>query len=85
MIFYISDLHFGHQNAIWFDKRPFASVEEMDQTIIQNWNNTVKPEDTVYILGDMVWAKAKGWPGYLKQLSGHKILIKGNHDPNGFD
>ena len=85
MIFYISDLHFGHQNAIRFDKRPFASVEEMDQTIIQNWNNTVKPEDTVYILGDMVWAKAKGWPGYLRQLNGHKILIKGNHDPNGFD
>lgn len=80
-VFFTSDLHIGHYNAIKFDKRPFKSVEEMDAEIIRRWNNKVGPEDTVYILGDIVWkARNDDAPKILKQLNGHKILIKGNHD-----
>ncbi len=52
MNFYISDLHLGHYNVIKMCNRPFSSVEEMDETLINNWNAAVHDEDDVYILGD---------------------------------
>ena len=52
MIYYISDLHFGHANVIEFDKRPFANVEEMDRIMIERWNERVSDMDDVYISGD---------------------------------
>ena len=55
MKYYISDLHFGHKNVLKFDNRPFDSVEEMNQTILDNWNNTIKNNDDVYLLGDIFW------------------------------
>lgn len=79
-IFYISDLHFGHKNVISYDNRPFLSVEEMDKTMIENWNNVVKNDDTVYILGDISWYDYKKTVEIMGQLKGTKILIKGNHD-----
>ena len=78
--YYISDLHFGHHNIMRFDNRPFKSVEEMDETLIKNWNNKVSKEDTVYILGDFCWSTEDRWIEILKQLNGIKVLIKGNHD-----
>ena len=50
MNYFISDLHFGHKNCLSFDNRPFKSIEENDETIIKNWNNTVKIDDDVTIL-----------------------------------
>ena len=84
MVFYISDLHIGHANVIKFDERPFADVTEMNRTIIENWNSRVKANDTVYILGEFIWAKEKDWPFYVAALSGNKVLIRGNHDPRQF-
>lgn len=77
MNFYISDLHFGHKNAIKFDNRPFSSVEEMNEILVQRWNKVVHPEDTVYVLGDFFW-KRKDMLIYLPRLSGKIILICGN-------
>lgn len=51
MIFYTSDLHFGHANAIKFDERPFTDVDDMADGMIHNWNSRVGKNDTVYILG----------------------------------
>ena len=80
-IFFTADLHIGHYNAIKFDNRPFASAEEMDAEIIRRWNNKVGPDDTVYILGDVIWkTRNDDAVKILKQLNGQKILIKGNHD-----
>ena len=79
--FYISDTHFGHQNVIKFDSRPFSSTEEMEEVIVGNWNKVVSKEDTVYILGDFVWGKNESeWIRILDRLMGSKILIMGNHD-----
>lgn len=49
--FYIADMHLGHANIIGFDHRPFADVEEMDRTLIDNWNAAVEEKDNIYILG----------------------------------
>lgn len=80
MIYFISDLHFGHSNIIRFDNRPFTSVEEMDNTLITNWNNVITNDDLVYILGDISWYNSQKACEILKQLKGKKILIRGNHD-----
>lgn len=79
MNFYISDTHFGHANIIRLCNRPFQDVDRMDNTLINNWNNTVSNKDTIYILGDFAF-KSKSPIEYLKKLNGKKILILGNHD-----
>lgn len=73
--YYIADLHRGHENVIRFDNRPFANLEEMHRTIIDNWNRTVLASDTVYILGDMIWGKEAEWLPWLSHFSGKKVLI----------
>ena len=78
--FYISDIHFGHKNAIEFDERPFADVREMDETIIKHWNARVAKDDDVYVLGDFCYRSEYTPDWYLKQLKGHKHLLIGNHD-----
>jgi calcineurin-like phosphoesterase family protein len=80
-VFFTSDLHIGHDNAIGFDKRPFANVEEMERELVRRWNAKVKPGDLVYVLGDMIWKKQDHEVHeLLKELNGQIILIKGNHD-----
>ena len=78
--FYIADMHFGHENVIKFDDRPFGSVEEMDFELTRRWNAAVSPGDTVYVLGDMIWKNEARWPEILRGLKGNKVLIVGNHD-----
>lgn len=78
--FYIADLHFGHENIIKHSKRPFSSVEEMDNTLIDNWNSVVSDDDNVYILGDLCFKFRLPPVECLKKLKGHKHLILGNHD-----
>lgn len=80
MEYFISDLHFGHKNIIKFDNRPFFSVEEMNSTLINNWNSVVTNKDTVYHLGDFCWGNIEEWEKILKSLNGNKVLIQGNHD-----
>lgn len=79
MKYYISDLHFGHKNILKFDERPFFTLQEMKEVIIENWNSCVQKNDEVYILGDMFWYNDEA-PEILKQLKGKKYLILGNHD-----
>lgn len=77
---YIADLHLGHSNIIKFDNRPFDSVADMDDFLIENWNKKVKNGDTTYILGDFCWGKEPEWIKILNKLNGNKVLIRGNHD-----
>lgn len=75
-----SDLHFGHKNIIKYCNRPFASVEEMDETLIANWNKTVSPNDTIWILGDFSFHKADQTAAIIARLNGYHHMIMGNHD-----
>ena len=80
-VFFTSDLHFGHENVLRFDNRPFASVEEMDAELVRRWNEKVGKGDLVYVLGDLIWKSRNGDAhNLIRSLNGQIILIKGNHD-----
>lgn len=80
MIYYTADLHFGYAPVMEQAMRPFRSLEEMDETLISNWNSVVGDDDTVYVLGD-IGGHCTPFPSrQLERLRGHKHLIRGNHD-----
>lgn len=85
-IFLISDTHFGHWNMVHLFRRAdgspardFASVNEMDERMIANWNSVVTPQDHVYHLGDVTMNPSHNLH-LIKRLNGHKRLVLGNHD-----
>ncbi len=80
MNLYIADTHFGHNNVIRFDHRPFSDIDEMDNVMIHLWNDRVRNDDHVYIIGDFSYRGTKSASWYLKRLKGIKHLVTGNHD-----
>ena len=80
MIYFISDTHFNHLNIIKYCNRPFKSIEEMNETIINNWNETVKATDKIYHLGDLALGPKENFYNIASKLNGKKYLIRGNHD-----
>lgn len=79
-VYLISDTHFGHKNIITYCNRPFSSVDEMNETLIKNWNSVVKKNDIVYHLGDFAFGTREFTRAIVKKLNGHICLILGNHD-----
>ena len=79
-IFFTSDLHFGHRNIIEYCKRPWNTVEEMDEGLIDNWNSIVGKDDIVFDLGDFAFASPQRWKELIASLNGHHHLILGNHE-----
>lgn len=77
---FTSDPHYFHKNVIEYCNRPFSSVEEMNEALIENYNSVVKPEDMVYILGDVIFGGTEKANSILSRLNGEKHLIIGNHD-----
>lgn len=84
-VFLVSDTHFGHLGVCKFTRndgvtklRPWDSPEEMDEEMVKRWNETVKPTDKVYHLGDVVINRKA--MGIMRRLNGDKVLIRGNHD-----
>jgi calcineurin-like phosphoesterase family protein len=87
-IWCISDTHFRHANILTFRlsdgslMRPFASVEEMDELMVQRWNERVRPSDHIYHLGDLTMDRQplRTCADLVRRLNGHKRLVLGNHD-----
>jgi len=79
-IFFTSDNHFHHENIMKFCHRPFETIQEQDQTLIENWNKVVPQDGLVFHLGDFAWGGYQAWKKVREQLNGEIILIKGNHD-----
>lgn len=86
-VLFTSDLHLGHANIILTCGRNLegcgenlATVDEMNDFLIRKWNEKVKEDDIVYILGDLSYRSSISVKTYLKQLKGRKHLIVGNHD-----
>lgn len=80
MLWFTSDLHFGHKNVIEYTGRPFSTKEEMHGVLITNWNKKVQPQDTIVIAGDLALCTFKEFEPIATQLNGKKILVQGNHD-----
>lgn len=81
MIWFTGDTHFNHTNIIRFCNRPFSDVIEMNETMIDNWNRIVKPNDDIYHVGDFGFGEV----GYIiKRLNGKKYLVRGSHDKSIF-
>lgn len=83
--FFTSDTHWYHKNIIKFCDRPAASVDEMNQLLIDCWNERIKPDDTVYHLGDFAFCNKTKRREVIAQLNGNKYLVRGNHDPDRSD
>ena len=79
-VYFTSDSHFNHANIIGFCNRPFKSVEEMNEKLIENWNNVVGADDIVFHLGDFCLGGSAEWTKVLDRLNGKIYLIQGNHD-----
>jgi len=80
MTYFTADLHLGHSNIIGSCNRPFADVDEMDRTIIGNWNSRVTDRDDVWVLGDVAYRSKSDVGSMFGKLKGKKHLILGNHD-----
>ena len=88
-LWFISDTHFDHRRMVDEFKledgspaRKFASVEEMNEAMIERWNEVVRPQDHIYHLGDLTMHRKIGTIRHriLNRLNGHKRLLLGNHD-----
>jgi calcineurin-like phosphoesterase family protein len=77
---FISDTHFGHKNILEYEPnaRPFKTLTEMHEVMIERWNSVVKITDTIYHLGDFAFGKHN--INIAEKLNGKKKLIMGNHD-----
>lgn len=80
MRWFSSDLHLGHDNIRKYCERPFKDVDEMNQAIIDRWNEVVSEDDEVYVLGDVALGKIMDTLPLVTLLKGHKFLVPGNHD-----
>lgn len=81
--FFTADTHFGHEKIIQHSKRPFRSVDDMDESLIANWNAVVGERDEVYHLGDFNFRSeraGKTTEDYVKRLHGRIHIVWGNHD-----
>lgn len=82
MKYYISDLHIGDERIMHLCKRPYKSIAEQTQVFLNNWNNLVRPDDEVFILGDVGFAWTNEEKGFYLAANGVKHLVFGNHDVN---
>lgn len=80
MIWFTSDLHFGHDKSFIYQARGFHSVWEMNNALVWRWNELVAPEDTVYILGDALMGNVEDSLVYFLRLNGNIHILQGNHD-----
>jgi calcineurin-like phosphoesterase family protein len=80
--FFTSDTHFGHGGALGLYRRPFASVAEMNDAMVERWNEAVGSEDTIWHLGDFAIRQPRSVVAdLLARLHGRKHLVIGNNDP----
>lgn len=81
-LYAIADLHLSIGENKKMDK--FTGWERYEERIRENWRAVVRPEDTVVIAGDISWAmkleETAADFGFLHELPGRKLLMKGNHD-----
>lgn len=93
-IFFSSDFHYNHKNLVkgtseWSNKarcRNFQTLEQHNETLVNNINNIVKPKNTLYFLGDWSFGGADNILKFRKLIRCENIhFILGNHDDHIFN
>jgi len=79
-IWITSDLHINHDREFIFKPRGFENIQDMNNAIVERWNEVVQPNDDVYVLGDLMLGDSTTGIEYLKKLNGTLHIIVGNHD-----
>lgn len=79
-IFLTSDFHFCHDKEFIYKPRGFTSVDEMNNTIIKNFNDMVGADDETYVLGDLILNDNEKGLECVRALNGRLHIILGNHD-----
>ena len=79
-VWIISDHHFHHKNILKYEDRPFNTIEEMNEKMIENWNSVINDSNKVFHLGDFCFSNKEDTKSIIDKLNGYIILIKGNHD-----
>lgn len=80
-MFFTSDQHFGHNRILELgDGRAFKSIGHHNVFIINKWLSVVKPEDTVFVMGDIAMGNFEETIQLFAGLTGEKFFIPGNHD-----
>lgn len=79
MRYFTADFHAFHWNIIDYCKRPFTRYDMHDK-MVALWNETVKPEDEVVILGDLGKASSSQMKALFSRLNGTLDVYCGNHD-----
>ena len=74
MVFFISDTHFSQERTLELSRRPYANIEEMDESMVFLWNHYISEGDTVYHLGDF------GDPKFVDELNGDIFMVPGNYE-----
>lgn len=86
MIFFTSDLHFGGEETIVSDLRPFKNAKEFAKQAIKNINKLTQKEDVLYVIGDFIDCHSEtkrsclDWLSYVKKIKSKVVLILGNNE-----
>lgn len=77
-----SDHHFNHENVIMYGKRPFSSLGDMHEKLIENYKNKTSKGDVCIFAGDVVFGSSKVFNNEILPLfnNTYNILVIGNHD-----
>ena len=76
-VWFTSDLHFWHKNICKYCNRPYDTVEEMNEAIVENWNKVVKDDDVIFVLGDLGFCGYEKLAPYIARLKGKKYIVQG--------
>ncbi|MBC7679285.1 MAG: metallophosphoesterase family protein [Pseudorhodobacter sp.] len=79
-LYLTADTHFGHHNIIAYCNRPYADVQQMQDGLVDRWNDVVRPQDEVWHLGDVAMGRLPETLQVVRRLHGRKHLVPGNHD-----
>ena len=88
-VFFTADPHFSLndiEGTIKRDFRPFETLEQMNETIIETWNKQAFSDDIIYLIGDFVNYNFRDKENFdscyslVKKINAKVVLILGNND-----
>ena len=86
MKFFTSDLHFGDDESIISDGRPYKDAHDFQTKVIKQWNKVAGKDDIIYAIGDFIdchspdTKKPVEMLGVVRKIKAKVVLILGNNE-----